>query len=310
MSIQSATSTISTQVSSSSCLSSRSYSSASSFSTNDRSRLITTPHQITPTPSSSSTSQLRGRTNEKRSNSTEEHVCVVAFLVRSQGGTDGEETIERIQAVRQKFDQAYSRWEPHVTLIPPFLIPFAPSESNTGSSSSSTNSGRLNRDAAGSISEEDTSTSRSPLTETLDEISSIVQVVCSQQHFVSITFDEVDHFPLRHYSTFHLRPSDSVDSTQFLRFQKELELAVPRAQENLRFKRKQQRNAYKPHLTLGQAKNARVNRELSHLAAKILPTQAGSTSDPFKVKVDKIQLLVKPVNRSGPYDIYQEFNLP
>lgn len=230
----------------------------------------------------------RGRTNRKRSHSVEETICVVALLVKEQHGPGDKARLEMIQDVRRRFDQAYSRWEPHLTLIPPFTVPFY--ENQEGS--------RHSTQAEGG------SQGRSLLHEALEGISETIQQVCSRQAQHTLTLDSAGHFSVKRYSTVHLRPSTSTDHQAFLELQSGLHMALGQAQENARNKGRQKTDGFKPHLTLGQAFNSNAKQELYRLASL-----AASPEAPFEVGVDRIQLMVKPANRSGPYDVYRHFNL-
>jgi 2'-5' RNA ligase len=250
--------------------------------------------------------QQRGRSVEKIPRSKDELVCVVALLIQEQHVSE-KEAIKKIQEVRRKYDQAYARWEPHLTLIPPFLIPFdstSPNELATATTSTHTSS------SSSATPMGEGSPENNELSEVLQELSAKIQAVCDSQQRHSLCLDETNHFALRRYHSIHLRPSASTDSSAFLQLQQELEAALPETIDNARSKKnqaqqQQQRVAFKPHLTLGQSTNEPIKEKIYHLAARILGTEKHS----LQVKVEKLQLMIKPVNRSGPYEVYREFHL-
>jgi 2'-5' RNA ligase len=237
----------------------------------------------------------RGRSNQKRSESTEENACVVAFLIKAQDAKQAK-IIDKIQEIRRRFDQAYRRWEPHLTLISPFIVPF--STPLVGDQSFETKS------------EEEPKEQHTLLRDTLDQLCRTIQAVCLNTDQHTLTLDEVGHFALKRYDTLHLRPSTEANNDTFLQLQSKLEAALPLTQSNARSKRGQAREAYKPHLTLGQSSESKVevSQQLKQMASQLLKAQ-NDVDEPFRIKVDKIQLMVKPVNRSGPYDVYREFIL-
>jgi 2'-5' RNA ligase len=222
----------------------------------------------------------RGRSNRKRSQSQEENVCVVAFLTQPQDEKQ-KQVVDQIQEIRRRYDQAYSRWQPHLTLIAPFIAPFSTS-SFVGEH-------------------------QDHLYNTLEQVCRSIQEVCLHIDQHTLTLDEVGHFPLKLYKTHHLRPSSTARNDAFLHLQSELETALPQAISNARSKGKS-RDTYKPHLTLGQSSNDNVNQQLLEQASQIFKGEADA-DEPFQIRVDKIQLMVKPISRAGIYDIYREFSL-
>lgn len=239
----------------------------------------------------------RGRSNRKRSESTEEYACVIAFLVRGETSKQ-KEKIEKIQSIRRMYDQAYIRWEPHLTLIPPFIIPF--------SASPLCDDEQPNINIVARKAEDQTT--RNILNETLDEICNTIQSICKSLDQHDLILDQVGHFTLKRYDTIHLRPSHLRKDDAFLQLQSQLELALPQAMQNLRNKGKASKDAYNPHLTLGQSFSAKGKKDIYELAVQAI-AERPDKEDPLRIKVDKIQLMVKPVNRSGPYDVYKEFSL-
>lgn len=237
--------------------------------------------------SASHCTNSRGRSNRKRSQTRQENVCVVAFLIQAQNERQ-KQVVDQIQEIRRRYDRAYSRWPPHLTLVPPFIAPFVTTslaDSHLG----------------------DAAEQQIRLHETLEQVCTTIEAVCRKIDQHTLTLDEVGHFPLKRYKTLHLRPSATANDDAFLRLQSELETALPQAVSNARSQGKS-RETYKPHLTLGQSSNDKVNTQLHQQASQVFKVD-GRVDEPFRVKVDKIQLMVKPVDRTGPYDIYRDFSL-
>lgn len=277
----------------------------------------------------------RGRTNRKRSNSTQSFVCVVAWLVKpDEEDAKNIALMEHIQQIRRKYDNAHSRWEPHVTLIPPFVVPFC--NSDEGSQKECPQSIRQITDPF----------------KTLAILSERIDAVCAKHSSQMIHFGELSKFSLKRYDTFHLRPNqeDPLGTLELINLQNALANVLPEAYEfsrgsiaNIKRRQSQQNqkplptsnsissslngggaksvfgmidSSFKPHLTLGQAPGPIKANEITTLVEPLLSDSsqcinriAGRYNGPLSIKMDKIQLFIKPINRSGPYDIYQEFRL-
>lgn len=269
---------------------------------------------------------VRGRTDRKRSNSTETYVCVVAWLVRPMRVEEDHGTsivcLEKVQEIRRHFDDAYRRWEPHVTIIPPFLIPFWDTKASTN---------KVERDQENHSNEDLSSTRltseqiRDPF-RTLNALSDRMEAVCGEIRDlhtkaspVRISFDSVNYFGLRKYKTFHLRPNEEGKETQVLQtLQSKLANAMPEVYEFSRNAKQRQAphdQSYTPHLTLGQAGNDKKEYELLHAIDALDPVRTPDKRlhrrlrSPLNVPLNAIQLLFKPTHRSGPYDVYREFPL-
>ncbi|PWN35470.1 uncharacterized protein FA14DRAFT_172106 [Meira miltonrushii] len=287
----------------------------------------------------------RGRTNRKRSNSTQSFVCVVAWLVKPEDDdVRGNALMEHIQQIRRKYDNAHSRWEPHVTLIPPFLVPFGVAEEGS-------------QEEIGEKNADDAIRQITDPFKTLAILSKRIEAVCASYSSQLIHFGELSKFSLRRYDTYHLRPNqeDALGTLELVNLQNALANVLPEAHEfsrgsisNIKRRQSQQQkplpppqqqslstsdpipsslngggaksmitdNAFKPHLTLGQAPGPIKADEINVLVEPLLLNSsqsvnriAGQYTGPLIVKMDKIQLFIKPINRSGPYDIFQEFNL-
>ncbi|KAJ9118624.1 hypothetical protein QFC22_003844 [Naganishia vaughanmartiniae] len=162
---------------------------------------------------------------------------VVIVVIPSPTNVEDERKLDALQQLRQRWDQAYPRWVPHVTLIPPFVVPqqdepqgagtsvqmntfqppeekraeekeqqgvtvFAPQPSTTEASS---------QDAAPPLPEfaqysprvittaQDVSSALNGLSETLTR-------VCAETPVFKFHLNDVGTFKLREYTNVHLRP--------------------------------------------------------------------------------------------------------
>jgi 2'-5' RNA ligase superfamily len=292
----------------------------------------------------------RGRTNRKRSNSTQSFVCVVAWLVKpKEDDVRGNALMKHIEQIRRQYDNAHARWEPHVTLIPPFVVPFNIQEEE--------------EEEEGENEQKETFRSIREITDplkTLTILSKRIKSVCANHSSQMIHFGELSKFNLKRYDTYHLRPNqenkvDGSGTLELITLQNALANVLPEAFEfsrgsisNIKRRKSQQQQkqssglpkshsissslngestksvpgafipdtGFKPHLTLGQAPGPIKASEINALVEPLLSNSsqsinriAGKYTGPLSVEMDKIQLFIKPINRSGPYDIYQEFRL-
>ncbi|PWN41366.1 hypothetical protein IE81DRAFT_348415 [Ceraceosorus guamensis] len=74
---------------------------------------------VGPRPLATHEEQWRGVQHKKRK--TYRYIAVVALLIRPQDA-DARCRVEELQEMRSTYDAAYQRWEPHVTLVPPFEL--------------------------------------------------------------------------------------------------------------------------------------------------------------------------------------------
>jgi hypothetical protein len=299
-------------------------------------------------PAQSTISPSRGRTNRKRSNATQSYVCVVVWLVKpAEDDRQGQWVWNEIQDVRRRYDQAYSRWTPHVTLIPPFVVPFSNAAADEHSPENGSFASTRNIDHANDVRQMPDGPS------VLKALSKRIANVCQRFTAQPIVFEEVSKFPLRRYDTYHLRPNAHDAGTMTLvQLQEAIAHALPEAIQYSRsgssfaakFKRRQSYNRqpsglpgttgtalppppppmsptspsapemlFKPHLTLGQATQKQKAMEIEQLAFDLVTrgkTSHGSQGEgPLRVNLDAIQLMFKPIQQSGPYDVFQTFSL-
>lgn len=233
-----------------------------------------------------------------------------------------EEWFGRLQDVRRKWDDAFPRWSPHITLVPPFVVPRDPPNQ-------------------------------------LDDIASRIRAVCERKPSFGLALEECGRFKLRAYSNIHLRPSsghrggqskeptDGVGQARgradLMALQEELQSALPEASTNQRgkqdgrgrdqeqgrhdnpqgtpFGQGQQRppRPFNPHVSLGQARNRAQIEELTDAAQRLSSgplgeeMEEGTTDDATKrcleLPVQEVVLLYFPQSQGGPYRIWQRFGL-
>ncbi|PWN22398.1 hypothetical protein BCV69DRAFT_142766 [Microstroma glucosiphilum] len=228
----------------------------------------------------------------------------------------------RLQEIRRKWDDAFPRWNPHITLIPPFVVP---------------------RDPPGQ----------------LDDVAGRIRTVCEQQPRFKLALDDCSRFKLRAYSNIHLRPSSGQPGAQkketndhvneargrseLVMLQEGLQAVLPEASLNRRGKgnaggngqkrgqggssrgapasQRQQRPSwpFNPHVSLGQARN-REEVDVLFNAARSLSngprdeeseegiSDTAPKSD-VELPVQEVVLLYFSQSQGGPYSIWDSFNL-
>ena len=50
------------------------------------------------------------------------YTALVVLLLRPAGAADAQR-MQQLQRIRHTYDAAYTRWLPHITLVPPFAVP-------------------------------------------------------------------------------------------------------------------------------------------------------------------------------------------
>lgn len=162
----------------------------------------------------------------------EPYIAVVAYLLRVESivSSPKEDVYGDIQKVRQQWDDAFSRWIPHVTLVPPFVV----------------------EDAAG-----------------LDRSCVSIARVCKHHRSQRLDFRQVGTFKLSRYTNVHLKPISRRSHQDLSALQSELQHAVVDltsldGQSKGRRRRGQDR-PFSPHISLGQARNDEQLEELKKL---------------------------------------------
>lgn len=208
----------------------------------------------------------------------EQNIAVIAYLVKPErivGSSDGEGAYTRLQEIRQQYDDAYSRWVPHITLIPPFLV-----------------------DA-----------------DRLDSIAASMTRVCARHDAHEVDFGRVGQFKLRRYTNVHLganggsgkKGDDAGGLAALSELQADLDDTIgssPSTQSRRGGSSNKQQpsdRAFTPHISLGQAYTQYQIDAISKAALK----KVGSLT----LHVNGITLMSKPQSRSGPYDVWSEVSL-
>lgn len=261
-----------------------------------------------------------------KADGTLELVGVLVILIKPCTEQD-QHRYDELQKLRHRHDQAFNRWLPHITLIPPFIL-----------SSPSLNDAKSPAEAKDLISLHE---------QKLSQIAQAAQEVCKHHQAHSLLFDQVSTFPLRAYKNVHLRPfptnfedkgtnsassspaKSSADvsgskegedhsSRRVVELQKELADAVepllrPDGEPQAPSKKSQRRNVFKPHASVGQSTSPKATWQLCTSAEKVLKAQsAPQLADKrpgLLCNVDRVQLMVKQKGYDGPYQIHAELPL-
>ncbi|CAO1630795.1 unnamed protein product [Parajaminaea phylloscopi] len=251
----------------------------------------------------------RNRRSRRGGGGVEPHIAVVAFLLPPppRGGPE-HDLWTKLSETRQKWDSAVDRWVPHITLIPPFEIPWQAADQRGSSAGES----------AESVAVQD------GIKEVCDRIRGALQG-CAKHR---LALDDVGVFKLHRYWNVHLRPSASTAATAehsdrlaFVAMQHELSKATSdiTAQGGRGNRSKGQRQGqrhrerpFAPHASLGQAYDEAQLDELVKAGKEISGTGEGASAPHrhhLQFTVDRIALLTKPSSRGGPYDVQAEFDL-
>ncbi|SPO29374.1 uncharacterized protein UTRI_04897_B [Ustilago trichophora] len=257
-------------------------------------------------------------------------VGVLVILIKPSNKQD-KQRYDQLQQLRRKHDQAFSRWLPHITLIPPFTL---------------ANPSKI----------EDSNSILDELIKIhelkLSQIAEAALQVCAKHETHSLLIDQVSTFPLRKYTNVHLRPfptnfqdkstrgswqavngSSSQDkdadhsSRRIVGLQTELADAVtpllrPSAnttsgdgsssgkdQKDRSSRRKE--NVFKPHVSVGQSTSSKATWQLCRSAEKVLSgdSKAGEQSHGLLCDIDSVQLMIKQKGQEGPYHIHKQLLL-
>lgn len=186
---------------------------------------------LTRTVARNATSKARRNSKDKTS---QPWIVVVAYLLsRTEQNSTG---FDRIQSIRQEWDDAYNRWVPHITLIPPFVVEM-PKHNDT-----------IDNDNP------------------LKSIAKEVHNTCSNHSSHSITLNSIGKFRLRAYSNIHLCPSPPAGSEQLNTLQADLSQSLSSYLQN---SKKRKEKEFKPHLSLGQSRSVEDEARIRELAAGI-----------------------------------------
>ncbi|CAO1626844.1 unnamed protein product [Sympodiomycopsis kandeliae] len=210
----------------------------------------------------------RGSMRGKDHQQSEAWIVVVAYLYNR---TAFNATChDRIQAVRQEWDDAYARWVPHITLIPPFVVQMPKGGDNNSNKE----------------------------TNPLSSIGHELQTTCSNHRLHTIALNSVGKFNLRSYSNIHLRPSSSQTSLAELKLlQSDLNQSLSSYTVHKRGKKKEKE--FHPHLSLGQSRSSEDEKTIREAVEGL----------EVECTIDSVALLAKPQGRSGMYDLVKSVEL-
>ena len=206
------------------------------------------------------------------------YTALVVLLLRPAGAADAQR-MQQMQRIRHTYDAAYTRWLPHITLVPPFAVP--PPDADAG------------EDA------EPAAPGGAPpwLARALDALSDDTARACAQHARHRLALTEIGVFRLRRYENVHLRPSAS-SAPPLLALQRDIQrAAAPHLPA-----RGRRRERFVPHASLGQAYSAEDRAAIELEAVRDCRLHDGGIS----VAVDHVQVMYKPSGARGPYTLYRE----
>ncbi|TKY89713.1 hypothetical protein EX895_001498 [Sporisorium graminicola] len=236
-------------------------------------------------------------------------VGVLVVLLRPSTPAD-RRRFEDLQTLRRKHDQAFERWLPHITLVPPFTL----------SSSSLEASSAL---ASGTGLEQLVQLH----TEKLSQIAKAAAEVCHTHASHRLLLDQVSTFPLRNYTNVHLRPapptnshdkrktssfssatSDDQDhsSHRIVKLQSDLSQALTPVLHPNKASSARRRETFRPHVSVGQSTSGKATWQLCRSAERVLGYEG---SPGLLCDVDRVQLMIKPKGSAGAYHVHQELPL-
>lgn len=202
------------------------------------------------------------------------YTTLVVLLLRPAAGVDAQR-MQSLQRIRHTYDAAYTRWLPHITLIPPFQI---------------------EKEAEG----EGVPPS---LAQTLDRVSTDAQKACDRTAAHTLRLAEIGTFRLRRYENVHLRP-DAATASPLMALQRDLQKEVaPHIPKG-----KRRREKFVPHASLGQAYAADDKQEIVFEATRDLGLDGPEPG--VLVQADRIQVMYKPSHEKGAYTLWRELALP
>ncbi|WFD01736.1 hypothetical protein MOBT1_000412 [Malassezia obtusa] len=181
------------------------------------------------------------------------YTALVVLLLRPAAAVDAQR-MQRLQRIRHTYDAAYTRWLPHITLIPPFQL-----------------------HAPDGLAKDDVPAWLSSL---LDGLSDDTARACARHARHRVSLSEIGVFRLRRYENIHLRPSEA-SAPPLLALQRDVQLAstphIPKA--------KRKRESFIPHASLGQAYSPEDRADIELEATRDCALAHGGLT----VAVDNIQ---------------------
>lgn len=212
------------------------------------------------------------------------YTALVVVLLEPLGAT-AERRFATMQELRRMYDMAYERWLPHMTLIPPFLIP--------------------ERLPDPSVRPASVAEPPAWLAEHLDAYARDLQRVCDGHEPMHVRLCRLNWFRLRAYANTHLRP-DGATGAPLMRLQRDLYRAT--LPHRPRRKHAAKDRPFVPHATLGQRYTPQQFEEFERLAQAQLGLDDARDGGVL-VQIRKIQLMYKHGQRKEPYTIFRELPL-
>jgi len=195
-------------------------------------------------------------------------------------GTTAERRFQALQQIRHAHDAAYTRWLPHLTLIPPYQLHVADEDPEP----------------------------MATVSRSLDGLAEALAPVCARHSAHELTLSEVCSFRLRRYHNIHLRPTRT-SGAPLVALQRELGAAatahLPRSSRR--------RENFVPHASLGQSYSpedtAHIQEEARRWLACRLPSEPVQLDEGLCVSVHRIQIMYKTSQQKGPYTLWKELSL-
>ncbi|CDR99700.1 uncharacterized protein SPSC_05298 [Sporisorium scitamineum] len=238
------------------------------------------------------------------SNTTPDLVGVLVVLLKPSTTRD-QQRFEDLQILRRRHDQAFDRWLPHITLVPPFTL-----SSSNAKGTSALEPGTVLEELAQLHAEK------------LSQIVKAAAETCSKHSNHQLLLDQVSTFPLRKYTNVHLRPAPtnfhdkrSPSSTsppagahsshRIVELQSELsDSLTPLLRATTKIARR--RETFKPHVSVGQSTSVKAAWQLCRSAEMLLKQQGGPG---LLCDVDRVQFMIKPKGFQGAYHVHKELHL-
>lgn len=223
---------------------------------------------------------------------TPTYTALVVVLLKPRGAL-AEQRFRKLQRIRHTYDAAYTRWLPHMTLVPPFIM-------------------QPPRDTLGDAPQPH----QVPpwLAQALDALSADLRGACSKHTPHTVTLCETHLFPLRKYRNVHLRP-DRASGAPLLALQRDVaDAAAPHMPTVPR-----RRERFVPHASLGQAYTPEDRADMVFEAERFLgstdhtrggaPGAAAAAPHGLATLVDRVQVMYKLSQQKGPYMTWAELPL-
>lgn len=207
------------------------------------------------------------------------YTALVVVLLEPLGAT-AERRFHALQQIRHAHDAAYTRWLPHITLIPPYLLHVADEDPEP----------------------------LATVSRSLDALAHDLAPVCAAHAAHEICLSEIHSFRLRKYHNIHLRPTHA-SGAPLVALQHDLRRAAaphlprpPRRHET-----------FVPHASLGQSytpeDTVHIQEEAQRWLMCRLPSEPAQSGEGLQVSIQRIQIMYKTSQKKGPYTLWKELSL-